>query len=56
MAYIITNEQIQAYERHLRLEEHSASTILKYAGALRDFYDFLPPESAPTTPPVPSMS
>ena len=44
MAYIITNEQIQAYERHLRLEEHSASTILKYAGALRDFYDFLPPD------------
>ena len=44
MTYIMTEEQMRAFEKSLRLEEHSASTILKYAGALKDFYDFLPPD------------
>ena len=44
MAYTMTIEQIQAYEQNLRLEEHSASTIQKYASALRDLYECLPPE------------
>ena len=44
MTYIMTEEQMRMFEKHLRLEEHSASTILKYASAIRDFYDFLPPD------------
>ena len=43
MTHIITIEQIQAYERNLRLEEHSASTIQKYTSAIRDLYGYLPP-------------
>ena len=48
MTYMMTMEQIQAFEANLRMEEHSESTIQKYASASMVFYNFLPPEKIVT--------
>ena len=48
MTYMMTMEQIQAFEANLRMEEHSESTIQKYASAIMVFYSFLPPEKIVT--------
>ena len=40
-AYEMTKEQIQSYAENLRMEEHSESTVQKYANALTAFYDWL---------------
>ena len=42
MAYTITDEQMRAFEIHLRMEEQSKGTIQKYASAVMAFYTFLP--------------
>ena len=47
-AYIMTNEQIQAYAESLRMEEHSESTVQKYANALTAFYDWLAEDKSVT--------
>ena len=39
--YAMTKEQIQAYAESLRMEEHSESTVQKYATALTAFYDWI---------------
>ncbi|MBR0282006.1 MAG: tyrosine-type recombinase/integrase [Oscillibacter sp.] len=39
--YTITKEQIQAYAENLHMEEHSESTVRKYANALTSFYEWL---------------
>ena len=42
MTYTMTNEQIQAFATHLRMEEHSQGTIKKYTGAIKALHVFLP--------------
>ena len=42
MIYMMTEEQMRAFEVNLRMEEHSESTIQKYASAIMTFYTFLP--------------
>ena len=39
--YTMKNEQIQSYAESLRMEEHSESTVQKYANALTTFYGWL---------------
>ena len=41
MAYIITMEQIHAFEIYLRLDERCEATIQKYVNAVTRLYDFL---------------
>ena len=48
MIYTMTNEQVRAFEIHLRMEERSESTIEKYTGAVIAFYAFLPDEKTVT--------
>ena len=48
MIYTMTNEQMRAFELHLRMEERSESTIEKYTCAVTAFYTFLPDEKAVT--------
>ena len=48
MIYTMTNEQVRAFEIHLRMEERSESTIEKYTGAVTAFYTFLPDEKTVT--------
>ena len=42
MTYTMTDEQMRAFEIHLRMEEHSESTIQKYVSIVMAFYAFLP--------------
>ena len=48
MIYTMTNEQMRVFEIHLRMEEHSESTIEKHTGAVTAFYTFLPDEKTVT--------
>ena len=48
MTYMMTEEQMRAFEVNLRMEEHSESTIQKYASAIMTFYTFLPCEKIVT--------
>ena len=48
MIYTMTNEQMRAFEIHLRMEERSESTIEKYTSAVTAFYTFLPDEKTIT--------
>ena len=42
MQYIMTEENIKAYAKNLRLEERSEATVIKYNLALKRLYDYLP--------------
>lgn len=42
MSYTMTKEQIENYERNLRLEERSEATVHKYGKAIVNLYDSLP--------------
>ena len=46
--YAMTKEQIQSYAESLRMEEHSESTVQKYANALTAFYDWLAEDKSVT--------
>ena len=46
--YKMTKEQIQSYAQSLRMEEHSESTVQKYANALTVFYDWLSEDKSVT--------
>ena len=46
--YTMSREQMQSFETCLRMEEHSESTIQKYASAITAFYSFLPSEKIAT--------
>ena len=46
--YTITKEQIQAYAENLHMEEHSESTVRKYANALTSFYEWLAEDKSVT--------
>ena len=46
--YTMTKEQIQSYAENLRMEEHSESTVQKYANALTAFYDWLSEDKSVT--------
>ena len=46
--YRMTNEQMQAFAIHLRMEERSENTIQKYASAIMALYTFLPLEKIVT--------
>ena len=48
MAYIITIEQIHAFEKYLRLEERCEATVQKYINAVTRLYDFLADEKEVT--------
>ena len=46
--YAMTNEQIQSYAESLRMEEHSESTVQKYANALAAFSGWLGEDNSVT--------